>query len=209
MRRRPESPKRVILPTSQWSSMKHRILPSLALLALGLLCTLPFVPASSQQAPDPQQHPRHRAEDRPRADQAAARPRAQARRARAKRWPRKASTTASTSIASSRASWPRPAIRKAPAAAAPSTPTCRPSSPRSASSAAASARRAPTIPTAPTASSSSASACSCGQLTGQYTLWGEVIEGMEHVDKIAPGEPPRVARRDAEGVPAGEQEVRE
>ena len=32
----------------------------------------------------------------------------------------------------------------------------------------------------------------CRQLTGQYTLWGEVIEGMEHVDKIAPGEPPRV-----------------
>ena len=31
----------------------------------------------------------------------------------------------------------------------------------------------------------------CGQLTGSYTLWGEVIEGMEHVDKIAKGEPPR------------------
>jgi peptidylprolyl isomerase len=30
----------------------------------------------------------------------------------------------------------------------------------------------------------------CGPLTGQYTLWGEVIEGMEHVDKIARGEPP-------------------
>ena len=30
----------------------------------------------------------------------------------------------------------------------------------------------------------------CGRLTGQYTLWGEVIEGMEHVDKIARGEPP-------------------
>lgn len=30
----------------------------------------------------------------------------------------------------------------------------------------------------------------CGQLTGQYTLWGEVIEGMENVDKIARGEPP-------------------
>jgi peptidylprolyl isomerase len=30
----------------------------------------------------------------------------------------------------------------------------------------------------------------CAQLTGSYTLWGEVIEGMEHVDKIAPGEPP-------------------
>lgn len=30
----------------------------------------------------------------------------------------------------------------------------------------------------------------CGPLTGKYTLWGEVIEGMEHVDKIARGEPP-------------------
>jgi peptidylprolyl isomerase len=32
----------------------------------------------------------------------------------------------------------------------------------------------------------------CRGLTGQYTLWGEVIEGMENVDKIARGEPPRV-----------------
>jgi peptidylprolyl isomerase len=31
----------------------------------------------------------------------------------------------------------------------------------------------------------------CRGLTGQYTLWGEVIEGMESVDKIARGEPPR------------------
>jgi len=31
----------------------------------------------------------------------------------------------------------------------------------------------------------------CRALTGQYTLWGEVIEGMEHVDKITRGEPPR------------------
>ncbi len=31
----------------------------------------------------------------------------------------------------------------------------------------------------------------CGHLTGQYTLWGEVIQGMEHVDKIARGQPPR------------------
>lgn len=30
----------------------------------------------------------------------------------------------------------------------------------------------------------------CRSLNGQYTIWGEVIEGMEHVDKIAPGEPP-------------------
>ena len=28
-------------------------------------------------------------------------------------------------------------------------------------------------------------------LDGEYTVWGQVIEGMEHVDKIARGEPPR------------------
>lgn len=27
-------------------------------------------------------------------------------------------------------------------------------------------------------------------LNGQYTVWGKVIEGMDEVDKIAPGEPP-------------------
>lgn len=30
----------------------------------------------------------------------------------------------------------------------------------------------------------------CRGLTGQYTVWGQVIEGMEHVDKVAKGEPP-------------------
>lgn len=28
-------------------------------------------------------------------------------------------------------------------------------------------------------------------LEGEYTVWGEVVDGMEHVDKIAAGEPPR------------------
>jgi peptidylprolyl isomerase len=28
-------------------------------------------------------------------------------------------------------------------------------------------------------------------LNGQYTVWGRVISGMEHVDKIKKGEPPR------------------
>ena len=28
-------------------------------------------------------------------------------------------------------------------------------------------------------------------LDGQYTVWGEVIEGMEHVDALLKGEPPR------------------
>ncbi len=27
-------------------------------------------------------------------------------------------------------------------------------------------------------------------LNGQYTIWGKIIEGMEHVDQIAVGEPP-------------------
>jgi peptidylprolyl isomerase len=27
-------------------------------------------------------------------------------------------------------------------------------------------------------------------LDGQYTVWGEVISGMDHVDKIKRGEPP-------------------
>ena len=30
-----------------------------------------------------------------------------------------------------------------------------------------------------------------GFLDRQYTVWGEVIEGMEHVDSIPKGEPPR------------------
>ena len=31
---------------------------------------------------------------------------------------------------------------------------------------------------------------SSGFLNGQYTVWGQVTSGMEHVDKIARGEPP-------------------
>jgi peptidylprolyl isomerase len=30
----------------------------------------------------------------------------------------------------------------------------------------------------------------CKSLTGQYTVWGKVIEGMDQVDQIARGEPP-------------------
>ena len=30
----------------------------------------------------------------------------------------------------------------------------------------------------------------CRGLTGQYTVWGEVVSGMEFVDQIARGEPP-------------------
>lgn len=31
----------------------------------------------------------------------------------------------------------------------------------------------------------------CSFLNGQYTVWGQVIEGMEYVDAITRGEPPR------------------
>ena len=31
----------------------------------------------------------------------------------------------------------------------------------------------------------------CGFLDGQYTVWGEVTGGMEHVDNLPKGEPPR------------------
>jgi len=31
----------------------------------------------------------------------------------------------------------------------------------------------------------------CGFLDGQYTVWGNVTEGMEHVDALPKGEPPR------------------
>lgn len=30
----------------------------------------------------------------------------------------------------------------------------------------------------------------CSFLTGQYTVWGQVTDGMDHVDAIAQGEPP-------------------
>jgi peptidylprolyl isomerase len=32
-------------------------------------------------------------------------------------------------------------------------------------------------------------------LDGQYTVWGEVTSGMEHVDQLPKGEPPRVPGR--------------
>jgi len=35
----------------------------------------------------------------------------------------------------------------------------------------------------------------CGFLDGQYTVWGEVVEGMEHVDALPKGEPPRAPGR--------------
>jgi peptidylprolyl isomerase len=35
----------------------------------------------------------------------------------------------------------------------------------------------------------------CESLTGKYTIWGNVIEGMDAVDKITPGEPPATPDR--------------
>jgi peptidylprolyl isomerase len=32
-------------------------------------------------------------------------------------------------------------------------------------------------------------------LDGQYTVWGEVTEGMEHIDSLPKGEPPRMPGR--------------
>ena len=32
----------------------------------------------------------------------------------------------------------------------------------------------------------------CSGLNGQYTIWGEVIDGMDNIDKVAPGEPPPI-----------------
>ena len=31
----------------------------------------------------------------------------------------------------------------------------------------------------------------CSFLDGQYSVWGQVIKGMEHIDKITRGEPPK------------------
>ncbi len=49
--------------------------------------------------------------------------------------------------------------------------------------------RAPPTRTARAASSSSASRTS-NFLDGQYTVWGKVTSGMDHVDKLKKGEPP-------------------
>jgi peptidylprolyl isomerase len=32
----------------------------------------------------------------------------------------------------------------------------------------------------------------CTGLNGSYTIWGEVIEGMDNIDKVAKGEPPPI-----------------
>ena len=108
---------------------------------------------------------------------------------RVKRSPSRASTTASSSIASSTASWRRPAIRRAPASGGSRLPDLPAEFTRE-------AYKRGSVGAARTANPNSANSqffiCydGCRPLTGQYTLWGEVIEGMDHVDKIARGEPP-------------------
>ena len=32
----------------------------------------------------------------------------------------------------------------------------------------------------------------CSSLNGQYTIWGQVIEGMDKIDQVAKGEPPAI-----------------
>ena len=98
--------------------------------------------------------------------------------------------TAWCSTASSTASWRRPAIPPAPARGG-SGQKLRAEFNEGAAYArrrvdgARADRRIP-----PTASSSSASTTR-RFLDGQYTVWGRVSEGMENVDKITRGEPPR------------------
>ena len=66
----------------------------------------------------------------------------------------------------------------------------RPSSAASRTCAAPPRWRAPAIPNS---ANSQFFICfdDCGFLDGQYTVWGEVVEGMEHVDALPKGEPPR------------------
>ena len=45
-------------------------------------------------------------------------------------------------------------------------------------------------------------------LNGQYTVWGRVTKGMEHVDAITRGEPPCEARPDGRGPRGGRRMIR-
>ena len=75
-------------------------------------------------------------------------------------------------------------------AAAPTCPTSRPNSPTSRTCAAPPRWRARKIPNS---ANSQFFICfdDAGFLDGQYTVWGEVESGMEHVDALPVGEPPR------------------
>ena len=94
--------------------------------------------------------------------------------------------TAWCSTASFPASWPRPAIPPAPARAARTCPTSRRNSP-------ATTHKRGTVSAARTANPNSANSqffiCfdDAPWLDKQYSVWGEVVEGMEHVDAIKKG----------------------
>ena len=49
-------------------------------------------------------------------------------------------------------------------------------------------------------------------LNGQYTVWGQVVDGMEYVDQIAKGEPPanpdKIVKMRSPPTPAAERRVR-
>ena len=96
-----------------------------------------------------------------------------------------ASTTASPSTAWSRASWSRAGVRGATATAGPATPCAA----RSRSGPTAAGRWAwPSPARTPGAASSSSPIRPQPHLDGGYTLFGQVVNGMEVVDKIRPGD---------------------
>ena len=106
--------------------------------------------------------------------------------ARIKELTRKGFMTAWCSTASFPASWPRPATPPAPARAVRTCPISRPNSPARSTSAAPSRRRAPANPNS---ANSQFFICfdDAPWLDRQYSVWGEVVEGMDHVDAIKKG----------------------
>ena len=98
----------------------------------------------------------------------------------------RASMTAWCSTASFPASWPRPAIPPAPARAARTCPISRRNSPSE-------KHKRGTVSAARTANPNSANSqffiCfdDAPWLDRQYSVWGEVVEGMDHVDAIKKG----------------------
>ena len=147
--------------------------------------------ADRRQRPDPRpgEHLDHGNDEGRGRHQAPPRPRAEPRRPRQGTDAGRASTTARRSIASSTASWRRAATRPAPAWAARTSPTSRRSSPDT------NFGRG-TIGAARTDEPDSANSqfficfADCSFLNGKYTVWGEVVEGMDVVDKLNKGEPP-------------------
>jgi peptidylprolyl isomerase len=45
----------------------------------------------------------------------------------------------------------------------------------------------------------------CSSLTNQYTVWGQVTDGMDHVDRIARGEPPATPDKIVKAVIAADE----